>query len=208
MHPSSSSHLDFGCHNKHQAGTTRLVPLTVPPPGSSGGGESVCMDAASVLLDCMNHSFRSTCACCRRSSDQIVLQSCDRITVIMIRRGKTEGWLRLPSEAFLPWAMLNEIDFTSTVPGNIAGRGGALLAKEPLDATSEQSSVLLRVPKDLILSLERVQDHAKVDKDLREILESLGSFGRVSTYATFLSSATHDDAILLHSLHLPLSALC
>lgn len=98
----------------------------------------------------------------------------------MIRRGKTDGWLQLPSEAFLPWAMLNDVHFTRTVPGVVTGRGGALLAKERLDAASDASPVLLRVPRDLILSLERVQEHAKVDKDLREVLESLGDFGRVS----------------------------
>lgn len=99
----------------------------------------------------------------------------------MIRRGKAEGWLKLPSDAFLPWAAVNDIRFARTAPGIIADRGGALLTTEDLDAASEQSSVLLQVPKDLILSLERVQEHAKVDKDFGEVLESLGEFGRVST---------------------------
>lgn len=99
----------------------------------------------------------------------------------MIRRGKAEGWLQLPTEAFLPWAQLNEVTFTRTVPGVIAGRGGALLAKEALDSNANASPVLMKVPKDLILSLERVQEHAKVDKDFRELLDCLGDFGRVST---------------------------
>lgn len=98
----------------------------------------------------------------------------------MIRRGKTEGWLQLPSEALLPWAMLNEVSFDLTVPGQVEGRGGALLAKEDLNADeSAESRLLLTVPKDLILSLERVQEHAKVDKDFREVLQCLGDFGRV-----------------------------
>lgn len=98
----------------------------------------------------------------------------------MIRRGKTEGWLQLPSEAVLPWAMLNDVEFDRTVPGQIAGRGGALLAKEDLNADNdEESRLLLTVPRDLILSLERVKEHARVDKDFREVLESLGDFGRV-----------------------------
>lgn len=100
----------------------------------------------------------------------------------MIRRGKAENWLKLPSEAFLPWALHNEVIFDRAVPGVIPGRGGALLAKEALDANADSSRTLLKVPKDLILSLERVQEQAKVDKDLREVLESLGDFGRVSTH--------------------------
>lgn len=102
----------------------------------------------------------------------------------MIRRGKTEGWLKLPQDAFLSWAMLNDVSFDRTVPGVIPGRGGALLAKEELDADEDMSNVLLTVPKDLILSLERVQEHAKTDKDFREVLESLGDFGRVGSHIT------------------------
>lgn len=98
----------------------------------------------------------------------------------MIRRGKTEGWLQLPSEALLPWAMLNGVTFDHAVPGIVPGRGGALLAKQSLDASDDDSRVVLTVPRDLILSLERVQQHAKTDKDFRGVLESLGEFGRVS----------------------------
>jgi hypothetical protein len=97
----------------------------------------------------------------------------------MIRRGKKDGWLQLPQNAFVSWAVLNDVTFDRTAPGTILGRGGALLAKEDLNADEDSSNILLTVPKDLILSLERVQDHAKADKDFREVLESLGDFGRV-----------------------------
>ena len=97
----------------------------------------------------------------------------------MIRRGKMKGWLQLPQDAFLPWTSLNEVTFDRTVPGSIPGRGGALLARDDLNADEDMSNVLLTVPADLILSLERVQEHAKVDKDFREVLESLADFGRV-----------------------------
>lgn len=121
----------------------------------------------------------------------------------MIRRGKAEGWLQLPSEAFLPWATINEINFTRTVPGSIPGRGGALLASEPLYAASDQSPVLVTVPKDLILSLERVQQHAKVDKDFREVLENLGDFGRVSTCTLYPFSLHWHE----YSFQIPISYL-
>ena len=95
----------------------------------------------------------------------------------MIREGRARGWLQLPSEAILPWALLNDVTFDRTVPGAVVGRGGALLAKENLD--SDISNVLLTVPRELILSLERVQEHAKVDRDFRDVLDSLDDFGRV-----------------------------
>ena len=98
----------------------------------------------------------------------------------MIRRGKTEGWLQLPAEAVLPWAMLNEVSFVLAVPGVSQDKGAALLAKEDLHADdTPESRLLLTVPRDLILSLERVQEQAKTDKNFREVLESLGDFGRV-----------------------------
>ncbi len=97
----------------------------------------------------------------------------------MIRRGKTQGWLQLPQDAFLSWASLNEVTFDQTIPGSVPDRGGALLAKNDLNSNKDMSNVLLTVPQDLILSLERVEKHAKVDKDFRELIESLGDFGRV-----------------------------
>lgn len=97
----------------------------------------------------------------------------------MIRRGKAEGWLQLPPQALLPWAMLNDVSFERAIPGVVKGRGNALLAKEDLDASKDDTNVLVTVPRDLILSLERVREYAKVDRDFREVLDSLNDFGRV-----------------------------
>ena len=98
----------------------------------------------------------------------------------MIRRGKKEGWLQLPEDAFVTWAELNNVSFHHAVPGAIAGRGRALLANAELNKPSEDTdTILLTVPRDMILSLERVQEHVKVDQYFREFLDSLGDFGRV-----------------------------
>lgn len=100
----------------------------------------------------------------------------------MIRRGRAEGWFQLPSASFRLWIKHNEIQFAHTVPGAVDGKGSALLAEECLDDNkNDYATVLMVVPKDLILSLGRVQEHAKEDKEFREVLESLGDFGRVST---------------------------
>ncbi|KAK1001484.1 hypothetical protein LTR54_008380 [Friedmanniomyces endolithicus] len=96
----------------------------------------------------------------------------------MISEGKAAGWLQLPPEAFLPWAKLNDIAFSLVLPGVSMGKGGALLASNELNSNHGTPQALITVPRPLILSLERVNEHAKVDKDFREVLESLGEFGR------------------------------
>ena len=97
----------------------------------------------------------------------------------MLRQGKTQGWLSLPSQAFSPWAHLNGVRFHEVKPGHIEGRGSALIASKAVINTADGAECLLTVPKDLILSLEQILEQAKVDRDFREVLESLGDFGRV-----------------------------
>ena len=97
--------------------------------------------------------------------------------------------------------MLNDISFDRVVPGIAEDKGGALLAKEDLDTDDNESRALLSVPRDLILSLERVQQHAKVDKDLREVLETLGDFGRVCLTFRFVRHRQNQaHGTLLHTL--------
>lgn len=96
----------------------------------------------------------------------------------MIRQGRANGWLTVPLEALPPWASLNGATLDHVKPGVIPGRGGALLASIALDA-SKLEGPLLRVPRDLILGIERIQEHARVDRDFREVLASLSEFGRV-----------------------------
>ena len=110
----------------------------------------------------------------------------------MIEQGKAEGWLQLPPEAFLQWATFNDIAFTSVIPGIVAGKGGALIARDHLthqsnDDNADSQNPLLTVPRDLILSLDRVREHAKVDQDFREVLACLDEFGRVGPTTRFLS---------------------
>jgi hypothetical protein len=97
----------------------------------------------------------------------------------MLRQGKSQGWLSLPSQAFTPWAHLNGVQFHDVKPGHIEGRGSALIASKAVTNSADGAECLLTVPKDLILSLEQILEQAKVDRDFREVLESLGDFGRV-----------------------------
>lgn len=99
---------------------------------------------------------------------------------MLIQRGKDEGWLHLDVPALKTWAAASGIDFASTEPSLVPGRGVALLASRSLpSSTSSKSAVLLTLPADLVLSLEAVKKHALFDRHFRELLDSLGDFGKV-----------------------------
>lgn len=114
----------------------------------------------------------------------------------MIEEGKTEGWLRLPINTLQPWATFNNVSLNGIKVGPQPGhedRGSTVIACQELHATD--AAPLMIVPRDLVLSLERVQEHAKTDKDFRAVLEALGEFGRVgvsrSVSRPFLFSVQH-----------------
>lgn len=64
-----------------------------------------------------------------------------------------------------------------------ADKGSAIIATEAKTSREDDANptVLLRVPRDLVLSLETVHNHAKTDRYLRDVLEAVGDFGRVRT---------------------------
>lgn len=99
----------------------------------------------------------------------------------MIRRGKAQGWLSLPSSSLRSWAVVNELQLRGVEIGHLPGhenKGAAIRAQQDLSA--EQS--LMVVPHELILSLEAVQLHAKSDRHLRDVLDSTGDFARVRSW--------------------------
>lgn len=106
----------------------------------------------------------------------------------MIIEGKTEGWLHLPIETLPTWAAFNNVLFHRIKVGPQKGRedrGSTVVARQSLHDSDE--GPLMTVPKDLILSLERIQEHAKSDSDFRTVLEGLSEFGRVGTaFSLFL----------------------
>jgi hypothetical protein len=104
----------------------------------------------------------------------------------MIRRGRSEGWLRLPIDTLPAWSKLNNVVCDGVKVGPLPGqeeRGSTLIAERPL--TGSQESALVVVPSDLVLSLAHVSEHAKLDQDFREILSALGDFGRVGSFCVF-----------------------
>ncbi|KAI5369992.1 hypothetical protein Slin15195_G008700 [Septoria linicola] len=111
---------------------------------------------------------------------------------MLIQRGKAEGWLQLDTIALKTWAEASGIIFTNASPSVVPGRGTGLLADRYLKAELAQPTEILSIDEDLVLSGETVRRHAQFDKDFREVLESLGDFGR----SNLMGHATPRGAIL------------
>ena len=97
----------------------------------------------------------------------------------MIRRGREQGWLVNHVNSLRVWAQINGASFDGVTFDAVENRGAGVLADRDLKGGAE--GPLMVVPRDLILSRERVELQAKSDRWLRELLDALGEFGRVST---------------------------
>ncbi|KAL9088600.1 MAG: hypothetical protein Q9165_006120 [Trypethelium subeluteriae] len=97
----------------------------------------------------------------------------------MIRRGRKEGWLKLPISALPAWSALHNITYNGVKVGPLPGyedRGSTIIAARHLNGGEE--TPLVNVSRDMVLSLDLVHDHAKSDQDFSEVLAALGEFGR------------------------------
>lgn len=105
------------------------------------------------------------------------------------------------SLASLPaWAKLNGITLHGVAFQHLhseddgSDKGAAVVAAEEKisddarnDNPSAQAEILMRIPMDAILSLEGVNNYAKSDRYLRDVLEAVGDFGRVSFLINLLA---------------------
>jgi hypothetical protein len=98
---------------------------------------------------------------------------------MFIQQGKQEGWLQADLGTTYAWLRHNGVKFEAVGPRVIDGRGTALVASEDIESLSPLSREILTVPKELVLSSETVNNHALFDQDLRQVIESLGDWGRV-----------------------------
>ena len=81
----------------------------------------------------------------------------------------------LPISALPAWAKLNDVIFYDISVHDIEGKGYGLVADRSLSSEDAfDMPVLLHIPKDLILSKEVVEEHARVDKDFRGLLAAAG----------------------------------
>ena len=75
------------------------------------------------------------------------------------------------------WARLNNVEFNGVeITALHKNIGSGLLTTT---ARSTNNSLLMTVPKDLVLSLENVWLYAKSDKHLRQVLEATEEYSRV-----------------------------
>lgn len=101
----------------------------------------------------------------------------------MIRRARQLGHLTLPISSLEPWAKFNGITFSGIKCDPIPGSGSGVVANCDLNGAIEEGGgegPLMTIPKELVLSLERVRMFALADRDLSEVLEAMGEFCRVS----------------------------
>ena len=76
-----------------------------------------------------------------------------------------------------PWARLNNVELNGVDIAHLPDiNGSGLLANR-----RSSDSMLMSVPRDLVLSSENVWIYAKSDKDLLEVLEAVGDYARVLT---------------------------
>ena len=84
----------------------------------------------------------------------------------------------LSVDVFPAWARLNDVSITGLRLEDVEGKGFGFVAGEELISppTGRENDIphLLRVPRDLILSREAVDDYAKVDQNFRQLLDVAG----------------------------------
>ena len=102
----------------------------------------------------------------------------------MIRRGRAEGWLKLPLSALPTWSAFNDISYRRVKIASRPGyeeRGSTVIVETQPEESEDDP--LITVPRAMVLSLESVHDHAKFDQDFREVLAAIDEFGRVGAMA-------------------------
>ncbi|CRL22634.1 unnamed protein product [Penicillium camemberti] len=100
----------------------------------------------------------------------------------------------IPIESLPAWQRLNGIVAQGIAIHKIgsdqhgADKGSALIATEAQTSSENDTKpkILLQIPPELVLSLETVQNHAKTDRYLRDVLEAIGDFGRTARGAILI----------------------
>ncbi|RYP53855.1 hypothetical protein DL768_001306 [Monosporascus sp. mg162] len=84
-----------------------------------------------------------------------------------------------PLEGLPAWCLLNDVTFADTKVQHIEGRGYGLVAERELRTEDDNEALtILKVPRDLVLSSEGVEEYAKESKEFRQLLDAAG---RLST---------------------------
>ncbi|TDZ32500.1 SET domain-containing protein 8 [Colletotrichum spinosum] len=83
---------------------------------------------------------------------------------------------KLPVDTLSTWAMFNDVDLVDVEAREIPGCGLGLLSNKDLSREEETFDIptLLRIPHELVLSAEAVENYAKVDKNFCQLLDAAG----------------------------------
>ncbi|KAL4977340.1 hypothetical protein BDW66DRAFT_165836 [Aspergillus desertorum] len=118
----------------------------------------------------------------------------------------------LSLDALIPFARLynvtlHGVTFRKLRTEDGADKGGAIVATENKQSGKEEPSeddVLLKVPSDMIVSLETVQERSKYDRYLHEILQAVGDFAKTARGAILvflLIQLSHSSPDLVGQKH-------
>lgn len=82
----------------------------------------------------------------------------------------------LPITALPAWSKLNDVNFLDIKVQDLGGTKGFGLVTERALSSKDTFDIptLLLVPRDLILSAEAIEEHAKVDQHFRQLLDAAG----------------------------------
>ena len=97
-------------------------------------------------------------------------------------------WCRLNGAS-----LVNAVVVEETKVDGGASKGAGLVARRAARGDDTFDSVLMAVPSDLILSKERVEQMAKYDTHLREVLHVVGSFAEVGLRSLILEPPCSSD---------------
>ncbi|MCJ1431214.1 hypothetical protein MMC27_000565, partial [Xylographa pallens] len=85
-------------------------------------------------------------------------------------------WDSWAIDALPSWSALNNVELNGTAVAVLqADRGSGIVATKD---TTMEDSVLMTVPRELVLSVETIWEFAKSDQDLNSILHAVGEFGQ------------------------------
>ncbi|UNI15830.1 hypothetical protein JDV02_002326 [Purpureocillium takamizusanense] len=82
---------------------------------------------------------------------------------------------QLPLDAFPAWALLNDVTFSGVKLQQTKDKGFGLVVDGDLGPSEGgNASPLMRIPQDLVLSAEAVDEYSKVDQSFKQLLETAG----------------------------------
>ena len=83
---------------------------------------------------------------------------------------------QLPIESLPAWATLQDVKLQQVAMRHIEGKGYGLVAEFELNASKNVNEALeiIRIPAELVLSREAVEEYVKVDQHFKQLIDTIG----------------------------------